>query len=239
MIPEDKISQFVTRIREAAGTNLEAIILFGSAVSGDFHPGLSDLNLFCLLRDGSFAKLQEIALAVKWWTGQKQPPPLCMTRHELASSTDVFPIELLDMVQHYRVLFGDDVLAGLHVPMNLHRVQVEYELREKIILLRQHLLVADGEDSRLWDVLLHSAPSFATLLRHALIVLNSDAPVSRRNALQALAKQTGIDLSAIDQVLDVREGKADPKKLSVNDLCSRYLSTIEKVAEAVDRAPSS
>jgi hypothetical protein len=241
MIPEDKLTQFVSRARDEAGPNLEAIILFGSAVSGDFHPGFSDLNLFCVLRDASFAALQKLAPAVKWWVGQatssqKQPPPLCMTRHELTRSTDIFTIELLDMVQHHRVLFGEDVLQGLHISTHLHRVQVEYELREKLILLRQHLLAAADKDSHLWDVLLHSAPSFATLFRHALIVLNNNAPANRRDALQALAAKTGFDLSANLQILDVHEHKADPKKLNVNDLCARYLSTVEKVTEAVDLA---
>ena len=236
MIPKDKINEFVMRAREAAGSNLEAIILFGSAASGDFHEGLSDLNLFCVLRETSFAALQSLAPAVKWWDRQKQPPPLCMTRHELERSTDVFTIELLDMVQHHRVLFGEDVLQGLHIPTNLHRVQVEYELREKLVLLRQHLLVADGDNARLWDVLLHSAPSFATLFRHALIAIDGDSPAGRREAIQALSKRVQFDPSAMEQALDVRERKIDPKRLNVNDLCARYLAAIEKVSAAVDAA---
>src|SRR5215471_3906939 len=107
MVRENKIQEFVSRARGSCGANIEAIILFGSAVSGDFHPGLSDLNLFCVLRDTSFAALQKLAPVVAWWQGQKQPPPLCMTRQELERSTDVFTIELLDMVQHHRVLFGE------------------------------------------------------------------------------------------------------------------------------------
>ena len=30
-VPEDKLNEFVTRLREAAGANLESVILFGSA----------------------------------------------------------------------------------------------------------------------------------------------------------------------------------------------------------------
>jgi hypothetical protein len=236
MIPEDKIQEFVKRLREAGGPNMESIILFGSAVSGDFHPGLSNLNLFCVLRDSSFAALQALAPAVKWWGGQKQPPPLCMTRHELERSTDVFTIELLDMVQHHRVLFGEDVLQGLQIDMHLHRVQVEYELREKLVLLRQHVLVAADSNSRLWDVLLHSVPSFATLFRHALIALGGNPAPGRADAVQALAQQLQFDPSAIRQALDVRERKADPKELNVKDVCARYLAAIEKVAAAVDQA---
>jgi len=77
------------------------------------------------------------------------------SREELERSTDVFTIELIDMKQHHRVLWGDDVIQGLQIPMRLHRVQVEYELREKLILLRQHLLLA-GDDKRRIRELLHA-----------------------------------------------------------------------------------
>ena len=123
MVPEDKLQEFVTRARQAAGPNIESMILFGSAVSGDFHPGHSDLNLFCVLHDSSFTALQALAPAVKWWNKQKQPPPLCMTRHELERSTDVFTIELLDMVEHHRVLYGEGIL-GLRIPTHQHRVHL-------------------------------------------------------------------------------------------------------------------
>src|ERR1700735_368534 len=142
MVPEKKINDFVSRLRSAAGANLESVVLFGSAVAGDFHPEFSNVKLFCVIRDSSFSALQALASAVKWGNAQKQTPPLMMTRDEIERSVDVFTIELIDMQQHHRVLFGADVLQGLKIPAKLHRVQVEYELREKLALLRQHLLLA-------------------------------------------------------------------------------------------------
>ncbi len=236
MVPEDKINEFVKRIGEAAGPNLESITLFGSAISGDFHPGMSDLNMFCVLRDCSFAALQALTPVAKWWDGQKQPPPLCMTRKELERSTDVFTIELLDMQQHHRVLFGEDVVQGLRISMHIHHVQVEYELREKLILLRQQVLLTAGSDSRLWELLQRSVASFATLFRHALIAVGDEAPPGRREALQALSMKMKFDPSPVYQLLDVREGKAESKKIQVQDLAARYLAAIEKVTAAVDEA---
>jgi hypothetical protein len=233
---QEKLDEFVKRVREAAGTNLESLVLFGSAVAGDFHPGLSNLNLLCVLRDSSFAALQALAPVAKWWDRQKQPPPLCMTRRELERSTDVFTIELLDMQQHHRVLFGEDVVQGLRISLHAHRVQVEYELREKLILLRQQVLLASGNDSRLWDLLLRSVPSFGTLFRHALIALGDSSPTGRREAVDALSKRVGFDLSAIHQALDVREHKTEPKKIDIHDLAARYLAAVEKVTAAVDEA---
>ena len=238
MVPEDKeIDEFVKRVREAAGPNLESVILFGSAVAGDFHPGLSNLNLFCVLRDSSFAALQALAPVAKWWDQQKQPPPLCMTRQELERSTDVFTIELLDMQQHHRVLFGEDVVQGLRISMHVHRVQVEYELREKLILLRQQLLLAVGE--RFATV--GPAVALCSLVRHAVSPCADRAGgrlPSRADArpCEALSKRVGFDSSAMHQALDVREHKADRKKIDINDLVARYLAAIEKVTAAVDEA---
>jgi hypothetical protein len=226
----------VKRIREAAGSNLESVILFGSAASGDFHDGMSDLNFLCVLRECSLAALQVLAPVAKWWAREQQPPPLCMTRRELERSTDVFTIELLDMRQHHRLLFGEDVVRGLRISMHAHRVQVEYELREKLILLRQQILLASAKDARMWELLQRSVPSFATLFRHALIAMGNDAPVGRREALQALSAKTGFDLTAVHQLLDVRERKTDIKKLPVNELAARYLAAIENVTAAVDEA---
>lgn len=236
MILDKTIAEFVKRVQEAGGTNIESIILFGSAVSGDFHPGLSNLNLFCVLRDASFEALRALGPAAKWWDGQKQPPPLCMTRHELERTVDVFTIELLDMQRHHRVLYGEDVLKDLRIPLDLHRVQVEYELREKLLLLRQHVLLASESESRLWDILQRSVSSLITLFRHALITLGNEPPATRREAVQALAQRLDFDASVFLRVLDVREKKEGSKKVDVRDLASRYLAAVEKVAGAVDAA---
>jgi hypothetical protein len=235
MVPEKIISDFVARLRAAAGANLESVILFGSAVAGDFHPEFSNVNLICVIRDSSFAALQALAPAVKWWSAQKQPPPLFMTRDEMERSVDVFTIELIDMQQHHRVLFGEDVVQRLSIPPHLHRVQVEYELREKLVLLRQYFLLASGSESRMWALLLRSISSFSTLFRHALIVLGDGASVRNRQAVQALSKQIGFDASGILQVMDVRERKSERAKFNVADVFSRYLAAVEQVTAAVDK----
>ena len=172
MVAEKQLDEFVSRMQKAAGENLQSVILYGSAASGDFNPEFSNLNLLCILRETSFAKLSAIAPVVEWWHRQKHPAPLVMTWEELEHSADVFSIELLDMQHHHRVLFGDDRLTGLRIPMHLHRAQVEYELREKIILLTAASSAAcTGNDRDLWNLLLGSFPAFATLFRHALIAL--------------------------------------------------------------------
>jgi hypothetical protein len=176
-----------------------------------------------------------MAPAVEWWTRQKHHAPLVLTREELERSTDVFSIELLDMQQRHRVLLGDDVLSGLHIPMHLHRAQLEYELREKLILLRGRLLLAANSKKHLWELLLGSLSTFTTLFRHGLIALGDTPPKSKRDAVQALAARIPFDPSAFLQLLDIRERKAEIKQFDVNDVFTRYLAAVQQVTAAVDR----
>lgn len=233
---EKTIEVFVRRARDAAGANLQSIILYGSAAAGEFDPEFSNLNMFCVLRKTSLESLLAFQPLVKWWSEQKQPPPLLMTQAEFAASADVFSIECMDMQQSHRVLFGDDVLIGLQISPSHHRLQVEYELREKLILLRQHIALAAGNEKRLQDLLLHSVPSIVTLFRHALIHLGNPSLVGKRETIQALARQLGFEPSAINQVLDIREHKAQGRKLDVNAILTNYLVAVEKVIAAVDQA---
>src|SRR5713226_6218853 len=105
MTIEELLQQFVTLAKNAAGTNLESVVLYGSTVRGDAQPPYFDVNLLCVVRSVASAELEKIASVVHWWSqGQKQRSPLIFTAEELRHSADVFAIELLDMQRAHRVL---------------------------------------------------------------------------------------------------------------------------------------
>jgi predicted nucleotidyltransferase len=235
MVPEKLINDFVERMRAAAGTNLRAVILYGSAAAGDYVADHSDVNLLCVFGETSFAAIEALAPAVEWWGKQGHWPPLLMSAEEMRRSADLFSIEFLDMRRHYRVLWGEDVLKTLEIPMRLHRVQLEYELREKTILLRQRLLVVSRNDDAKWELLLRSLPAFGTLFRHTLIALGEAAVGSKREAAAALAGKLGIDTGVFGELLDIRERKKDRKSANVDEIFARYLKLVEQVTAAVDK----
>ena len=228
------INDFVQRMRAAASENLLSLILYGSAADGEFHPEYSDLNLMAIVRDSSFPSLAGIAPVIEWWRKRKHRPPLVLSAEELKASTDVFSIEFTDMKSRYHVLHGEDVLRELPVPMRLHRFQLEYELREKLFLLRQHLLVAGKNESNLWEVMLHSLSSFTTLFRHVLMELGEPERKHSREAVVELSKRLQFDDSAFLQLMDIRAKRSDRKQLRAAEFTVRYVGAIERVVKAVD-----
>lgn len=234
MIPQQQLDEFVTRLKSAAGDNLQSIILYGSAANGEFHDGRSNINLLCILRETSFARLARIADAVDSWTRLHHAAPLLMTGEELRHSADVFSIEFLDMKRRYKVVYGDDVLRDLQIPMHLHRAQLEYELREKLILLRQHILPAVHDDKRLWELMLSSLSAFTTLFRHVLIAFGEPGPLHSREAVRALHSRVAFDTSPFENLFDIRERRADRKQLDSRQILDKYLQAIQQVTAAVD-----
>jgi Nucleotidyltransferase domain len=239
MAHEKLISEFIEKIRAAAGANLVSVILYGSAAEGEFHPEYSDLNLLCVLRDASFGSLSKLTETVEWWRKEKHHPPLLLTLAELKASADTFSIEFVDMKQRHRLLYGEDVLSGLNVPMHLHRAQLEYELREKLFLLRQHLVFAGSNEKQLWEVMLQSLSSFTTLFRHVQLEMGEQGRKHSREAVAELAHRMNFDPSPFVQIMDVRAQTADRKQLRAAEIAGKYLQAIEQVTAAVDTMQSS
>src|SRR6266852_722944 len=229
---EEKLTEVVRRLQEAAGENLQSVILYGSAARGDFHAKKSDLNLLCVLKSAKAAELSRIASVIRWWSGHlREPAPRIFTHEELIHSADVFAIELLDIGQAHRVLFGDDPVAGIEVPMNLHRAQVEHELRTALQKLRDHFLRASDNEQQLREVYAKSISSISVLLRHFLIALGENIPGHKSQVYQRVAELTGADAGVFDLGLELRDNHPVTE---ISRAFGKYLEAIEIVIHSLD-----
>jgi hypothetical protein len=234
MDKEKDLTELVWRLKQAAGENLRAVVLYGSAVNHECREH-SDLNVLCLLHRLDGADLESLRPVGLWWWQKGHPPPLLFTLAELRNSADVFSIELLDMKARHRMLEGADFLAELQVPMAQHKLQVERELRINVIRLRQSFLRWRGQRSELTELLIASASSFGTLFRHALIALGEQAPDSARDAADRLAKLLALDAAPFHRVWDLREGKSAGGELNLETILASYVNLVTRVAEEIDR----
>jgi predicted nucleotidyltransferase len=230
---DTKLAELVNRLKEAAGKNLESVVLYGSAASGGYKPGTSDLNILCTLVTMDVHELQLLAPVVHWWTREeKEPPPLFFLTEELHRSTDVFAIESLDIKRAHRVLYGADPVANLDVPMNLHRVQVERDLRMLLLRLRQHVLLAGKNELEYTTILKRSDSSALTLLRHVLIAFDQEPPAEPALLFERLAALTGADAGAFQDVHDFHEGRKLQKDAFT--AYDQYIHALNKVVIALD-----
>lgn len=232
---EQLLNELVTRLRQAAESNLRSVVLYGSAATSQFHPKHSDLNVLAIFNRLDAEALNRLAPVSQWWQKRGNPGPMFFTEDELKRSSDIFAIELVDIKTGNRLLWGDEVIAGIDVPMQFHRVQVERELAQALIRLRQHY-VATGRSLRaVRQLLLSSVSTFAALFRHVLLALGEPLARDKRQAIRRLAAHVGFDSKPLETLLDVREGKRDPGTIDWEANFAAYLSALERVVVEVDR----
>jgi len=229
---EETLVQLVAKLKNALPDQLGAVILYGSAVDQDFAEGFSDVNVLVTLKSADASALKAAAPVIDWWVQQKHPVPVVMSGHELRQSADVFAIEFMDMKQRHRLLHGDDPLAAIDVPREMHRAQVERELRTAVVKLRQAYLMAKTDEA-VSRLMTSSVSSFATLFRHALIVFGQQPPMEKRAAVEAIGSAVNTDVGAVLQVFDVREKRAPVKDCGA--MFAAYLAAVTRVTDEVDR----
>jgi hypothetical protein len=235
MNTEKLLTQLVERLQAAYGRDLLSVVLYGSAAGEDFHGKHSDLNVLCVVRAVDPPDLEKAEPAANWWRRLGNPAPLLMGQHELESSTDAFPLEFLDIRDQHRVLYGDDPFAQVEIDRHYHRVQVEHELRAKLLALRQRYLGIHRDRKAVLGLLVDSLPSFSALFRHALILAGEQAPLRKREILERAATRFGFAPAPFLAILEVREEKRKHRQLEPRPTFEAYYLGVSRVCDAVDR----
>jgi hypothetical protein len=128
------------------------------------------------------------------------------------------------------------VVSGISVPMNLHRLQVEHDLRIVILKLRQRFLSASQKPHELSTILAESISSVRTLLRHTLIAVNEEPPATPHDLFARIAGLCGAETDVLDRAWSARNSPLPADETS--GVYGAYLSTLEQVIQCLDgRAP--
>jgi hypothetical protein len=178
--------------------------------------------------------LARVTPVVHWWCkDQNEPAPLFFTAEELRHSADVFSIELLDMQRSRRVLYGSDVIDGIPVPMNIHRVQVEHDLRTLLLKLRQHFVLTGQKEDELRAAEAKSSSSVLALLRHTLIAFDEEPPATAPEVFARIAALTGADAEAFTAAFKLRDRHAHAE--DIQRAYGQYLNALTVVISVLDK----
>lgn len=238
---KNQFDALIDDLKAAHGNNLAAVILYGSAASGDFVREKSDYNLLIALREITPKDLRAAQASMREWNRMGHPVPVYFTVNELKNAADVFPIEFHQMENARRVLYGADFLENVQISDEFLRHQTEYELRSKLIRLRRRYIGASASADSLASLMTNSLGSFIALFRAALLLYGVQPPNTKREIIAATVRQFRIDVDSFEKILAIRENKSSNRldEASANRLFAEYLRQIETVIEAVDRLEKS
>ncbi len=223
------------------GGNLIALYEFGESACVDWEG--NGLKILAVLKTLGTKELRVLSEDRRRWEKNGLPAPLMLTKETLFSSTDVFPMEFLEMKEANRFIYGqEDVLSGLDVPLSNLRLQLETQATGKLIHLRQSYLDAAGDKKRLAHLIAVSIEPFTEVMRNALRLLGRPAPVDKEEIIRSFCAESGIDPVPFNQALELRRemgrssgGRASLDLDGLEELFSSYLGEIGRMAEKIDK----
>ncbi len=226
-----KVEQLTQDLISLSEGNIESVVLYGSAAADDQTKHYSDINVAVVLKNIEVSTLDQIQVPVRNWIKSGNPAPILLTSQQIQSSKDVFPIEFLDMKNSHRVLWGTNPFKDLLIEKTYLRHQLEFELRGKLIKLRQAYLESDARAVKINELMAKSLSTFTILFRGVLELTGRTAPTHKRDVWAALHTLTPIDLDALQAIWSLRE---NGKSGNAKELFERLLKTIQNVINFVD-----
>jgi len=233
------LQTYVKDVKGVFGEQLEGMLLYGSAVRGEFLPGRSNLNILLLVSSYDSAVLKQYSALHRQWGKEQIVVPLFLTEEELRMSAAVFPLEFLEIQEHHRVLGGRDPFIGFHVKADRLREAVVQGLMSHLLRLRQRYVEGGGSDEATTILLPLSITSNLPLLRGVERLLGRPVLTHSDAVIKDVAEQLNLDLQGLLDALLLKRGQISPGPREVPRLFDRYLQAATLLARAVELLPQS
>ncbi|RKY41108.1 MAG: hypothetical protein DRP85_07195 [Candidatus Makaraimicrobium thalassicum] len=231
----DILSRFLDGLFKLYGEDIVSVFVYGSVTGADYNPKTSDINIAVVLKDISLVKLKPALKTVRAGLRRKITAPLFLTPSYIRMSLDTFPMEFMGMKDSRCVLFGDDVLADIDVKTDDLRRECEYQLKGKLLTIRQAYLEQALNRKGLERLIKASFRALIPVFQNLLRIKRNEAPPSQKEeVLSRLGKEFDMDVSSFlevwrDKRSDGRIGNKDAEPF-LND----FLLQLEHLSNAVD-----
>ncbi len=229
------VQAYAKDVKAALTDHLEGLLIYGSAVRGEFLPGRSNLNMLLVLTGHDAAVLKRYEGVHKRWSKEGVVIPLFLTDQDVKALSPLFPIEFLEIQEHHRVLGGRDPFVGFHVDTRRLKDAVLQGLAGHVLRLRQRFAEAGGANEAVTILLPLAVTSTIPLLRGVQrmqgwpIMAQSDA------VIKDIADRFQVDMQGFQEALLLKRGQITPGPSEIPRVFDRYLQAAAAVAGAVGR----
>ncbi|MEZ4647210.1 MAG: hypothetical protein R3E97_00245 [Candidatus Eisenbacteria bacterium] len=158
-------------VERVAGSGLVSLFLYGSALTEQFVDHVSDYNFGLVADPVDVALLERLQELAGRWEERRVPVPVLFSPKFFLQARDSFPLEFLAMKASYRVISGADLIADLEIDVRDVRLECEWELRSKLLVLRRQYVRSHGDPVLLHATVVEAVPAFTAILRGCLFFL--------------------------------------------------------------------
>ncbi|MEN3013504.1 MAG: nucleotidyltransferase domain-containing protein [Endomicrobiia bacterium] len=228
------LENFIQEIKNSLGKKLKSITLYGSKASQE-DTKYSDYNILIIADDLKITDLNNLTKPVKKWVKHGNPPPLIFDTKTFLSSVDVFPIEFLDIKQNHKILYGENIVEKIEINFKNLRHECEFELKSKLLKLKQLYILTGGKKQKLKKLLIESISTFLVLFKSVIQLLQKQVPAKKTEVLEVIKNEIlGINIQPFEKILNLKQDKKETKEYNLQELFEQYTKEIEKVIDFVN-----
>jgi len=232
--PQDIYPRLTKAYQKVFGRDLVSLIIYGSAASGHYVRGKSDINLLVVLTPDGAGRLDDALDIVQYWRKRRVATPWIMTGSFIEKSLDSYPIEFLNLKTNHILIYGEDVLAPLQFsPENL-RLQIEKELKGKLMLLRQGYLETEGQTQQIRQLIGRSMTAFVSIFNAMIGLKGGVLRHERRETIKETARLFTFNPDTFLTCVDIKEGTDRISGGEIADVFKKYLREVENICNIVD-----
>ena len=213
--------KLISGCKEKLKDNLVSIIKYGT----EGEPN----NILLVTKQLKFNDLEKLKPIILTFSKKSKVVPILFTESGLKDSNDVFPLEILDMIYPHELLYGIDVLNNIELDKKHVRTQIEFELRSKLIHLRENYIgIKNTKDLK--PLLKSAIPTLMPLLYGLLFMKNIKPPSDLYSLYSSVEKSYDIDMGIFRKI---REDKI--RKQDLETFVKELMDLLEKLINIVDK----
>lgn len=236
------LDRFTAELEDIYGDVLLAAAVTGEAASSCYRAGRTPLQSVVIVSDLNPAVLRAARPSLNAWARKRIPTPLFFDPHYLAGALDAFPLEFREIADFYVLLYGDEsYFDSIRIERDPLRLQVEEQLRGKLIHLWEHYLVAGGKRRDLERLLIETLPGFEVPMRGMLRLRDTqatdevhDRPVGVE-LIDAVSKELSIALPTMARLEAVRLSGERVTDSDLDEVFEDYLDELRAIIDRIDQ----
>jgi predicted nucleotidyltransferase len=208
-----ELDTFQQQLTGVLGDNLFSLVLYGSAVRGRFDPRRSDLNVLIVLAHSTVDAQTVIAEAVD--SANVKIEPFVITAEGMERSFRAFSVKFANIQRHYRLLAGEDPLAGLVIDKALCAFLFEQTLRNLRLRSVQAFIRWRKDPQRFGEHLQHTIAQTIIDLSEVLRLRDIELPDDFSARLPILSQDYGRDYSTLAKLPNFNESADIPRTAAI------------------------
>ena len=214
--------------------NLISVFLYGSATGINYTHKHSDINLCFIFKKFDFEVFEKSLKAVSKGMRKKITAPLFLTREMITSSSDVFPVEFLEMKENHVSLFGEDIISTSDVRTEYLRLFCEQQLKGKLIRIRQAYLETGLRPVQVKLLLRDSFKTLLPIFRNLIRLKGGHPPLKKVEIIKEMARHYDFDPAAFLSIQEKTVGNRSVNSNEIKILFRDFILQLNALAQKVD-----